>query len=110
MNFIILIHILIYLIGNYLYPLKQYDFYIGQANFTNILFSLFLNKDLPHLYVNMITFYLYSRNLYDGSNNSKSFIKSWKFFLFLYLISGIFGYYFEILIFDILNNQQRQYT
>jgi membrane associated rhomboid family serine protease len=91
---LILINIIIFIINKD----RQIGFTMENVNILKIIVSMFSHKDVYHLLGNMITFYFSAAYVIN-------FINSWKKFLFIYLLSGLFGSYFEIFIFNYLNFQ-----
>lgn len=107
---IILANITIYYLIELYSTVNNYEFYPGKSHITNInlILALFSHKDVFHLIANIFTFYPNAKDLiYSYDKNSRSFMNSWKFFLFLYIISGVVGIFFEITILQFLNYQWR---
>jgi membrane associated rhomboid family serine protease len=103
-NFDIIIVIILLNIFTYLLIGNRFNlgFSIENGSCWNILVSMFTHKDAYHLLGNMITFTFSSIYVY---NREHGFIKSRKLFLATYLVSGLVGSYFQILLYNFLNFQ-----
>jgi membrane associated rhomboid family serine protease len=93
----IIIIVIFNIILHILFKDKNIGFSMENANPLNVFLSMFSHKDFYHLFGNMVTFIF-----------SAIFIRNYfttKQFIILYLISGLFGAYCEIFIFNFLNFQ-----
>jgi membrane associated rhomboid family serine protease len=77
-----------------LYKQDNIGFSMGNASLPNVVISLFSHKDYYHLFGNMLTF-IFSAIFIRHYFTTKQFIT-------LYLVSGLFGAYCEIFIFNFL--------
>jgi membrane associated rhomboid family serine protease len=104
---LILVNILV-LMFEQIYSLQKYFFSIENLDLFGTLISFFRHSNYLHLMGNILTFWSTSRDVYDSSNTKKSFLKSWKMFLSIYIFSGIIGSIVEISIFEKLSAEWQQ--